>query len=68
MTMANFKHTRTTTSSPEVTWLEHETDHSPQSNAQVTNAWNCASTPFYALHVYVPNFFLILNVLNEIET
>jgi hypothetical protein len=30
-----------------VKWLEHESDHSPPSSAEVKNAWSYTSTPPY---------------------
>jgi hypothetical protein len=33
------------TPAPGVNWLEHETDHSSSSSAEVKNDWSCISTP-----------------------
>jgi hypothetical protein len=37
--------------SPEVKWLEHEADHSPQS-AEVENIWIYTSIPLYIFKAY----------------
>jgi hypothetical protein len=34
---------------PGVKWPERDADHSPPSSAEVKTAWNCPSTPPYAL-------------------
>jgi hypothetical protein len=49
--------------------LGREADHSPQSNAEVRNAWSCNSTPPIRLHGVVLNYrdnFTFIFVIKKI--